>query len=281
MGLNGIGALGALLGLMMSVGLILAVQRVRAITRPSLATRTLTSLGIDDTSDGFGDPLRMVVSLLPFRRSTASSPSVQRLGWAGAGIGAGAVLAVFATSRGDSPLLLLVLPAFGGVVGVLAERQVRSRRATRVRSHVAQQLPGAAELLAFSVAAGESIIPALARVGRATGGELGLALRDCVADVRTGETLDTALRHVATSTGSPEVERFVDRITISLERGTPLSDVLRAQAADARAHQRNMLIEIAGRKDVAMLIPVVFLILPTVVLIALFPGLRALTQIAG
>jgi tight adherence protein C len=146
---------------------------------------------------------------------------------------------------------------------------------------VAQQLPGAAELLAFSVAAGESIIPALARVGRATGGELGLALRDCVADVRTGETLDAALRRVATSTGSPEVERFVDRITISLERGTPLSDVLRAQAADARAHQRNMLIEIAGRKDVAMLIPVVFLILPTVVLIALFPGLRALTQIAG
>jgi tight adherence protein C len=281
MGLNGIGALGALLGLMMSLGLILAVQRVRAITRPSLATRTLTSLGIDDAADGFGDPLRFVVSLLPFRRSTANSPSLQRLGWAGAGIGVGAVLAALATSRGDSPLLLLVLPVFGGVAGVLAERQVRSRRENRVRCHVAQQLPGAAELLAFSVAAGESIIPALARVGRATGGELGLALRECVADVRTGETLETALRSVATSTGSPEVERFVDRITISLERGTPLSDVLRAQAAAARAHQRNTLIEIAGRKDVAMLIPVVFLILPTVVLIALFPGLRALTQIAG
>jgi tight adherence protein C len=281
MGLNGIGALGALLGLMLSAGVILALQRVRAITRPSLTTRTLASLGINDASDGFGDPLAMVVGLLPFRRATGASPSVQRLGWAGAGIGVGAMFAAFATSRGDSPLLLVVLPVFGGVVGVLAERQVRSRRASRVRSHVAQQLPGAAELLAFSVAAGESIIPALARVGRATGGELGLALRECVADVRTGETLDFALRHVAATTGSPEVERFVDRITISLERGTPLSDVLRAQAADARAHQRNTLIEVAGRKDVAMLIPVVFLILPTVVLIALFPGLRALTQIAG
>lgn len=281
MGLNGIGALGALLGLVMSLGLILTIQRVRAITRPSLASRTLASLGIDEATDGFRDPLRMLVSLLPIRRSAPTPASLQRLGWAGAGVGVGAVLAVFSTSRGDSPLLLVVLPVFGGVVGVFVERQARSRRTTRVRSHVAQQLPGAAELLAFSVAAGESIIPALARVGRATGGELGLALRDCVADVRTGETLDAALRRVATSTGSPEVERFVDRITISLERGTPLSDVLRAQAADARAHQRNMLIEIAGRKDVAMLIPVVFLILPTVVLIALFPGLRALTQIAG
>jgi tight adherence protein C len=281
MGLNGIGALGALLGLAMSVGLILVVQRVRAITRPSLATRTLASLGIDDATEGSGDPLRLLMSLVPTRRSLAGTPSVQRLVWAGSGVGGGALIAAIATSRGDSALLLLVLPLLGGVVGVLAERQARSRRATRVRSHVAQQLPGAAELLAFSVAAGESIVPALARVGRATGGELGLALRECVADVRTGETLDVALRRVATATRSPEVERFVDRITISLERGTPLAEVLRAQAADARAHQRNALIEVAGRKDVAMLIPVVFLILPTVVLIALFPGMRALTQIAG
>jgi tight adherence protein C len=34
--------------------------------------------------------------------------------------------------------------------------------------------------------------------------------------------------------------------------------------------------EFAGRKDVSMLIPVVFLILPTVVVIALFPGFRSL-----
>jgi hypothetical protein len=32
---------------------------------------------------------------------------------------------------------------------------------------------------------------------------------------------------------------------------------------------------------VAMLIPVVFLILPTVVLIALFPAMRALTLVSG
>lgn len=81
---------------------------------------------------------------------------------------------------------------------------------------------------------------------------------------------------MADRTGSPDVERFVDGLIVSLERGTPLAEVLRAQAADARAADRRTLMEIAGRKDVAMLIPVVFFILPTVVLIALFPGIRSL-----
>lgn len=281
MGLNGIGALGALLGLTASLGAILVFQRVRAITQPSLARRTLMSLGIDDAPEGSRDPLRLLIDLLPSRRPSAESAGLQRLVWIGGGVGIGALLGALAAARGDSALLIVVLPLLGGVLAVLAERQVRARHAARVRTNVAQQLPNAAELLAFSVAAGESIVPALARVGNATGGELGAALRECVADIRAGESLESALRGVATGTRSPEVERCVDRITISLERGTPLSEVLRAQAADARAHQRNTLIEVAGRKDVAMLIPVVFLILPTVVLIALFPGLRAMTLIAG
>jgi tight adherence protein C len=58
-----------------------------------------------------------------------------------------------------------------------------------------------------------------------------------------------------------------------------MAEVLRAQAADARAAGRRSLMEAAGRKDVAMLIPVVFLILPTVVLIALFPGFQSLQLI--
>jgi hypothetical protein len=54
------------------------------------------------------------------------------------------------------------------------------------------------------------------------------------------------------------------------------AELLRAQAADSRAAQSRRLMESAGRKDVSMLIPVVFLILPTVVVIALFPGFRSL-----
>jgi tight adherence protein C len=71
----------------------------------------------------------------------------------------------------------------------------------------------------------------------------------------------------------------VDGIVVALERGTPLAEVVRAQAEDARAAEQRRLMELAGRKDVAMLVPVVFLVLPTVVLIALYPGVQSLRLI--
>jgi len=85
-----------------------------------------------------------------------------------------------------------------------------------------------------------------------------------------------ALRGLADSSPSLDVTRFVDGIAIATERGTPMAEVLRAQAADARAAARRQLLESAGRKEILMLVPVVFFILPIVVIIALFPGIHGL-----
>jgi tight adherence protein C len=48
---------------------------------------------------------------------------------------------------------------------------------------------------------------------------------------------------------------------------------LLAQAAQLRAEQTNALTALAARKETLMMLPVVFLILPVIVLVALFPGL--------
>lgn len=58
--------------------------------------------------------------------------------------------------------------------------------------------------------------------------------------------------------------------------GTPLADVLRAQAQDVRESGRRALMEAGGKKEVAMLVPVVFLILPITVVFAVFPSLATL-----
>ncbi len=58
--------------------------------------------------------------------------------------------------------------------------------------------------------------------------------------------------------------------------GTPLADVLHAQAADVREAGRRALIESAARREVFMLVPVVFLVLPVTVLFAFYPGLVGL-----
>jgi tight adherence protein C len=70
--------------------------------------------------------------------------------------------------------------------------------------------------------------------------------------------------------------RIAGRNQRALERGTPLADVFRAQAQDSREDAKRALIEVAGKKEVAMLIPLVFLILPTTIVFAIFPGIFVL-----
>jgi tight adherence protein C len=65
-------------------------------------------------------------------------------------------------------------------------------------------------------------------------------------------------------------------MAIAVQRGTPLADVLRAQATDVREMGRRTLLEAGGRKEIAMLVPVVFLVLPVTVIFALFPGFYSL-----
>ena len=122
-----------------------------------------------------------------------------------------------------------------------------------------QEFPTVAELLALAVAAGEGTVGALERVCRLSRGELADELRRTLADARAGANLPTALQGLADRTALP-----------------PLAEVLRAQAQDVREDGRRALLEAAGMKEIVMMIPVVFLILPVTVVFALFPGLAFL-----
>jgi tight adherence protein C len=153
----------------------------------------------------------------------------------------------------------------------LLTREVRRREARMVA-----EFPTIAEMLALAVGAGESPVSALERVARIADGELSLEIRQVLADSRAGATLVSALEALASRTSLPAVIRFVDGMAIAVERGTPLADVLRAQAADAREEGRRALLEAGGRKEIQMLVPVVFFVLPVTVVFALFPGFYGL-----
>ena len=129
-----------------------------------------------------------------------------------------------------------------------------------------------AELLALAVGAGEGAVGALDRVCRLSHGALSDELRRCLADARAGASLPVALHGLADRTGLMSLTRFVDGIVIAVERGTPLADVLRAQAQDVREEGRRLVMEAGGKKEIAMMVPVVFLVLPVTVLFAVYPG---------
>jgi len=184
-----------------------------------------------------------------------------------------AALALRAPERAV-PLLVMCGCAFA--LGVLLRENRLTAQVTRRERRILEELPTVAELLALAVAAGESPVAALDRVVRRTCGELSADLRDVLAEVRTGVPITRAFDDLAARSGLPAVSRFAEGVAIAIERGTPLADVLHAQAGDVREAGRRALIESGARREVLMMVPVVFLVLPTVVVFAFWPGLVGL-----
>lgn len=213
------------------------------------------------------------------RGMTVEEFRAEQVVWGTTGLLAGVVLLVLsvASGRSDSPLSLLVLAVLGGVVGVLARDRWLTREVAQREQRMLMEFPTIAELLALAVTAGEAAIGALDRVCRVSTGELTRELRTALGDARAGATLVQALEGIAARTSLAPLARFVDGIAIAVERGTPLADVLRAQAVDVREAGKRELLESAGRREIGMLVPVVFLILPVTIVFAFYPGLYGLT----
>jgi len=194
-----------------------------------------------------------------------------------AGLGAGiAVAALAAHVTAASPLVWAALVAFATALGLIAPDQLLARAARARQRRIATELPTVLEFLALALSAGEGILDALRRVSRAGSGELAREFGRLVADVNTGTPLPDALGRTATTIGLPALTRTVDQLIGALERGTPLVEVFRAQALESRDDAKRQLIEAAGRKEVAMLVPLVFLILPVTIAFAIFPGILVL-----
>lgn len=299
---------GGVLGLGATAGVALVVARVLAIRRPNLAMRVLPYVR-DLATPGrpaiavapsnalvaiLGPALRRAAEAV--ERVVGGAPSVRRrLGRAGLdltvhefrvqqvvwGIAALGVAAAWgllrAWTRPGNPLPLVVVCVGAFAVGVLLRDNRLSAQVKQRESAIVAEFPTVAELLALSVAAGEAPVAALDRVVRRSGGELSRDLAEVLARIRTGEPVADAFDRLAATTGVAVVARFARGVAVAVERGTPLADVLHAQAADVREAGRRALIEQASRKEIFMMVPVVFLILPVTVLFAFWPGFIGLS----
>ncbi|TIC81629.1 type II secretion system F family protein [Nocardioides sp. GY 10127] len=297
---------GAVLGGAAALGLLLVVARLRVVRRPQLAIRVLPYVrdlpqvgrtplaGVPASRTSavvgvFGPPVRRAAALV--ERILGGATSVRRrLERAGLepdvhgfrveqvvwGLAAFALAAAFGLLRAMSDpgsalgSAVVCLAALAG--GVLGRDWWLGQQVLRRERLILAELPTLSELLSLAVAAGESPVGALDRVVRRSDGALSTELAGVLAGVRTGEPVAHAFDRLAARTGLPAVARFAQGIATAVERGTPLADVLHAQAADVREAGRRDLIESAARREVAMMVPVVFLVLPVTVLFAFWPG---------
>jgi tight adherence protein C len=202
--------------------------------------------------------------------------------WGAIGLlcGVGVSVLMLASDPHRSPVMLLLLCAIAALAGVVARDYALSQEVAKREQRMMAEFPTVAEMLALAVGAGEGPVGALERVTRTSRGELARELATALAEARAGASLVAALENVAARTSLPTLARFVDGVAVAIERGTPLADVLRAQAVDVREAGKRALLDSGGKKEVAMMVPVVFFILPVTMLFALFPGFVSLRLLA-
>src|SRR3954467_2678823 len=214
--------------------------------------------------------------------ATVEDFRIEQVIWGGLGLLGAAVLAtVGSVAAGGVNVLSAGLLCVAGLVGgVLGRDWWLTQQVAKREELLLAEFPVVAELLALAVTAGESPSAAIARVTRLSGGELARELGAALGRGRAGVPLVDALQQVADRTSLDALARFVDGLLVAIERGTPLAEVLRAQAADVREAGKRRLLEAGGRKEIAMMVPVVFLVLPVTVVFALFPGLISIVSLA-
>lgn len=300
---------GALLGAVAGLGLVLVLNHVRArrvrlderlapYLRPARTTSQLLVEGATQTplatlqrllrpwmDDGvrlvarFGAPSDLVRSRLvrAGRAATVEQFRAEQVVSGVLGLLAGLALATLVLlSRPVGLASLVVIVVAAAVAGVVLPDYLLQRQVNAREARILAELPTVAELLALAVGAGEGAVGALERVARSTHGELSGELARTLADARSGTPLTGALENLADRVRLAPLTRFAQGVAVAVERGTPLAEVLRSQAQDVREAGRRALMETGGRKEVAMMVPVVFLVLPVTVVFAIFPGFTLL-----
>ncbi|MDF9748895.1 type II secretion system F family protein [Arthrobacter sp. ES3-54] len=209
---------------------------------------------------------------------TAVDFRAEQLLWAAGGFVLAVGVVALAGSTGRfSPFVAVVAVVGSAVGGFLLRDYLLGAHIKKRETRMMAEFPSIAELMALAVSAGESATGALDRVSRSAQGELSQEFARVLAETRSGKPLVEALHEFSARTDQGPLVRFVDGMIVAVERGTPLADVLRAQAQDVRDTAKRELMESAGKKEIGMMVPLVFGVLPLTVIFAVFPGLAAIS----
>ena len=152
---------------------------------------------------------------------------------------------------------------------------LRQRRRREIAS-IELEFPLVVELFAILIGGGMSPSSALSHISERGSGEFIKVLSPIISQMKNGINLAQALDILNKEVDSRIIRRFCDSLAISVERGSPLIDVVGRQVEEVRQAQRLLISERASKAEIQLMIPVVFLILPISILFALWPSYFAL-----
>lgn len=132
------------------------------------------------------------------------------------------------------------------------------------------------QLLTILISSGMSPARSISVLSNSANSVSSRALKRVVQDVESGYSLIEALDRLKTAYPSTSLRRFVTTLILGIERGSALTPILTAQVRDSRTAHKNEIMRRAGKAEIGLMIPVVFLILPISILFALWPSYQQL-----
>jgi tight adherence protein C len=175
---------------------------------------------------------------------------------------------------------LLGIVMLGGL-GWVMPKFLLDRKATQRLQDIDREMPELVDLLVTTVEAGVGFASALQLVSRRVEGPLGQELRLALQEQSMGMTIEDALRHMLSRVDSASVRAFVQAIQQGQILGVSIGKILRDLALDMRKRRRQLAEERAQKAPTKILFPLVFLILPALMIVALGGPLLGLMHTLG
>jgi tight adherence protein C len=158
---------------------------------------------------------------------------------------------------------------------------VLRRQGTRRIERIDREMPELVDLLVTTVEAGVAFASALQLVARRVEGPLGQELRLALQEQSMGMTIEDALQHMLGRIDSFSVRAFVQAILQGQTLGVSIGKILRDLAVDMRQRRRQVAEERAQKAPTKILFPLVLLILPALLIVALGGPLIGLVSNLG
>lgn len=187
-------------------------------------------------------------------------------------LGVGAFLVFFVLTRtAQTTAILLTLGAF--FLGYMLPSMMLSSRIKRRQQAIVRALPDALDLLVICVEAGVGFDQAMGKVYEKWDNELSIAFGRVLREIQLGKPRREALRDMSRRMDVPDVTAFVAAIVQADQLGVSMSKILRVQSDQMRVKRRQRAQEKAHQAPVKMMIPMVFLIFPSIWIVLLGPSI--------
>jgi tight adherence protein C len=197
---------------------------------------------------------------------------VIRLGCGLIGALVGAVIGIILHSTGS--ILMFSLACFG--VGIFIPSYYVGRRARMRQNAIARQLSDVLDLLVVCVEAGLGLFEAIKIVGTESERqkqEIGRELALVSSEISAGATMGQALRNLADRTAVEDIKPLAATLIQSEQLGAQIAPALRASSDALRTRRRLRAEEAAQRTTIKILFPLVFFVLPAMLLVIVGPAL--------